>query len=135
MAIAEQPMEFVGWWEILFYTRGGQAADVENVIEQIKADGRFEAYRKGVRIGAGRHVEFQIDPAGFTNVQQDLQSHEVIGRELVIYRLTGDTLEVCKAPESDGRPAQFGSREGTSVVHAAARRIPDTDPRIPCQSK
>jgi len=88
-----------------------------------------------VRIGTGRHVEFQIDPAGFTNIQEDLQSHEVIGRELVIYRLIGDTLEVCKAPESDGLPAAFGSREGTSVVHAAARRIQDTDPRIPCQGK
>jgi murein DD-endopeptidase MepM/ murein hydrolase activator NlpD len=80
-------MKFVGWWEIVFYTRGGQVEDVEDVIEHIQADGRFEAYRKGVRIGAGRHVEFQTDPAGFTNIQEDLQSHEVIGRELVIYRL------------------------------------------------
>jgi len=135
MAVTEQPMEFVGWWEIIFYTRGSQVEDVEDVIEHIQADGRFEAYRNGVRIGAGRHVEFQIDPAGFINIQEDLQSHEVIGRELVIYRLTGDTLEVCKAPERDGRPAEFGSRDGTSVVHAAVRRIPDTDPRIPIQSK
>ena len=131
MAITEQPMNFVGWWEIVFYTRGGQAVDVEDVIEHIQADGRFEAYRKGVLIGAGRHVEFQTNPAGITNIQEDLQSHEVIGRELVIYRLNDDALEVCKAPESDGRPAEFGAREGTSVVHAAARRIPDTDQRIP----
>jgi len=35
MAINEQHMEFVGWWEILFYTRGGQAEYAEDVIEHI----------------------------------------------------------------------------------------------------
>ena len=92
MAIAEQPMKFVGWWEIVLYTRGGQVEDVEDVIEHIHADGRFEAYRQGGRIGAGRHVKFQTDPAGFTNMQEDLQSQHVVGRELVIYRLTDDKL-------------------------------------------
>ena len=131
MGVIEQPEEFVGWWEMVFYTRGGQTQDVEDVIEHINSEGRFEAYRNGVRIAAGCHVEFKTDPVGFTNVQEDLHMFEVKGRELVIYRLVGETLEVCKAPESDGRPARFGSPEGTSVVHALARRIPDTDPRIP----
>jgi uncharacterized protein (TIGR03067 family) len=130
MVSAEQPVEFVGWWEIVFYTRGGQTENIEDVIEHIQADGRFEAYSNGALIGAGRHVDFQTNPAGFTNIQEDLQSRAVIGRELVIYRLTGDTLEVCKAPEQYGRPVQFGSSEGTPVVHAAAKRIADTDPRI-----
>ena len=126
-----QPTEFVGWWELVFYTRGGQPQDVEGAIEHINSDGRFEAYRNGVPIAAGRHVGFQTDPPGFTNVQEDLHMFGVRGRELVIYRLAGEMLEVCKAPECDGRPERFGSPEGTSIVHAAIRRIAETDPRIP----
>lgn len=84
-----------------------------------------------MRISIGRHVQFQTEPAGFTNIQQDLKSHQVVGRELVIYRLKDDKLEVCKAPERDGRPDQFGTQNGTSVVHAVLRRISDTVSRIP----
>jgi hypothetical protein len=131
MGAIGQPPEFVGWWELVFYTRGGQVQDIEGAIERIHPDGRFEAYRNGVRIAAGRHVDFQTDPPGFTNVQEDIHELGVRGRELVIYRLVGQVLEVCKAPESDGRPERFGSPEGTSIVHAAIQLIPDTDPRIP----
>lgn len=131
MGTIGQPPEFAGWWELAFYTRGGQPQDVEGVIEHIHSDGRFEAYRSGVRIAVGRHVDFQTDPPGFTNVQEDLHVSGVRGRELAIYQLVDQMLEVCKAPESDGRPERFGSPEGTSLVHVTARRIPDTDPRIP----
>ena len=109
----------------------GQAEGVEGIIEHILPDGRFEGYRIGVRIAAGRHVDFQSDPPGFTNVQEDPHVFGASGRELVIYRLVDQTLEVCKAPESDGRPDRFDSPEGTSIVHAAIRRIPETDSRIP----
>ncbi len=126
-----QPSEFVGWWELVSYVRGGKAEDLGGTIERIHSDGRFEAYRNGVRIAAGRHKDFQTDPPGFTNVQEDHHVLGVRGRELTIYRFAGETLEVCKAPESDGRPKQFGSPEGTCIVHAKIRRIPDSDPRIP----
>ena len=125
-----QPPEFAGWWEVISYTRGGQAQDVEGVIEHIHSDGRFEAYRNGVRIAAGRHVDFQSDPPGFTNVQEARHLLGVSGRELALYRFVGQVLEVCKAPESDGRPERFESVEGTSIVQAAIRRISHTDPRI-----
>jgi hypothetical protein len=125
-----QPPEFAGWWELISYTRGGQAQDVEGVIEHIHSDGRFEAYRNGVRIAAGRHVDFQSDPPGFTNVQEARHLLGVSGRELALYRFVGQVLEVCKAPESDGRPERFESVEGTSIVQAAIRRISHTDPRI-----
>ena len=83
-----------------------------------------------MRLAAGRHVDFHTDPPGFTNVQQE---HHLLGagaRELAIYRFVGQTLEICKAPESDGRPERFESVSGTSVVHVAIRRISDEDPRI-----
>lgn len=130
MEKSEQPPEFVGWWEVMFYTRGGQSRDTEGIIERIHSDGRFEAYRNGVRLAAGRHVDFHTGPPGFTNVQQD---HHLLGasaRELAIYRFVGQTLEICKAPERDGRPDRFESVTGTSVVHVAIRRISDKDPRI-----
>lgn len=130
MGITEQPVEFVGWWEVAFYTHGGQTENIEDIIEHIHADGRFEVFKNDVLIGAGRHVDFQTSPDGFNNIQEDLQSGEVIGRQLVIYRLTDDTLEVCKAAEQYGRPVEFGSCEGTPVIHAAIKRISDTDPRI-----
>lgn len=131
MGIIEQPHEFVGWWEVLSYTRGGQPQDVNGVIERIHSDGRFEAYRNGVRVAGGHHTDFQTDPPGFTNVQESLHLLGTMGRELTIYRLVGQMLEVCKAPESDGRPERFGSPEGSSIVHATIRRISDKDPRIP----
>ena len=114
----------------MFYKRGGQAQDVEGVIVRIHYDGRFEAYRNGVLIAAGRHVDFQSDPPGFTNVQEAGHSLGVSGRELAIYRLTGQVLEVCKAPEIDGRPERFESVKGSSSVHVAIHRIPLTDPRV-----
>jgi len=131
MGTVRQPPEFVGWWELVFYKRGGQTQDIEGAIEHIHSDGRFEAYRNGAPIGAGRHVDFQTDPPGFTNVQEAPHALGVKGRELAIYRFVGQVLEVCKAPESDGRPDRFGSPEGTSIVHVGIRRISDTDPRIP----
>jgi hypothetical protein len=129
-----QPPEFVGWWELIFYIRGGQSQDIEGAIEHIHSDGRFEAYRNGALIAAGRHLDFQTDPPGFTNVQEDPHVLGVRGRELVIYRLAGEMLEVCKAPESDGRPERFGSPAGTSIVHATIRRMTETDSRIPIGS-
>jgi hypothetical protein len=44
--------------------------------------------------------------------------------------LAGQVLEVCKAPEHEGRPKRFESVKGTSTMHMAIRRIPQTDPRI-----
>ena len=125
-----QPPEFAGWWELIFYTRGRKAQNVEGIIERIHSDGRFEAYRNGVQIAAGRHEDFQSDPTGFTNVQEAGHSLGVAGRELAIYRLVGQVLEVCKAPEHAGRPKRFESVKGTPTIHVAIRRIPQTDPRI-----
>lgn len=105
MGTIGQPPEFVGRWELVFYTLRGQAQEVEGVIEQIHADGRFEAYRNGVRIAAGRHVDFQTDPPGFTNVQEDFHVFGVRGRELTIYQLVGQMLEVCKALKVTAGPS------------------------------
>ena len=125
-----QPPEFAGWWGLIYYTRGGQAQDIEGIIERIHSDGRFEAYRNGVQIATGRHEDFQFDPPGFTNVQEARHTLGATGRELAIYRLVGQVLEVCKAPEQAGRPKRFESVKGTFMMHVAIRRIPQTDPRI-----
>jgi hypothetical protein len=60
----------------------------------------------------GRHVEFQLNPPGFTNVHETRNPIGVGGRELVIYRIEGDRLEVCKAPEELGRPQEFRTTAG-----------------------
>ena len=126
-----QPLEFVGWWELVFYTLGGHSQNIEGIIEHILPDSRFEVFRNGDLIAGGFHTEFQMKPPGFTNVQNSSPQYGATRRELVIYRLDGSLLEVCKAPESDGRPARFGSPEGTSIVHSTLRRISASDPRIP----
>ena len=46
METNEQPPEFVGWWEVMSYTRGGQSQDTEGIIERIHSDGRFEAFQE-----------------------------------------------------------------------------------------
>lgn len=127
----EQPEGFVGWWEAVFYIKDGDSYDVEGIIERIHPDGRFELYRDGVRVGGGHHEDFRIDPPGFTNVHESANPVGVGGRELAIYRFDGDRFEVCKAQEELGRPTEFRSTPGSSIVHAEIRRIPDDDPRIP----
>ncbi|MGV6827654.1 MAG: hypothetical protein ACWA5Q_11835 [bacterium] len=126
-----QPDSFVGWWEAVFYVKGGVHQDVVGIIERIYPDGRFEVYLNQKKIGGGRHEDFRSQPTGFTNVQEMENTFGVSGKELVIYRLRGDLLEVCKAPESSGRPIKFESTTGSQTVHAAIRRIQNDDPRIP----
>ena len=127
----EQPAGFVGWWEAVFYIKDGETHNVEGILEHIRPDGRFELYRNGELVGGGQHEEFRVDPQGFTNVHETVNPIGVGGRELAIYRFEGDRLEVCKAPEELGRPTEFESIPGSSIVHAAIRRIPDDDPRVP----
>ena len=127
---ASQPEFFVGWWEIAFHVRDGEQTDVTGIIEHVDAAGNFTLFKDGGRIGAGHHVDFTVDPDGFTNV------HEVAGaerRELALYRFSGDVLEVCKASEDQGRPASFASPRGSGWTHVAIRRISDDDPRIRTQ--
>ena len=128
---AEQPAKFVGWWEGVFYIRGGEFHDVQGILERIHPDGRFELYQDGKRVGGGRHENFIAELPGFTNVHEILNPFGVGGRELAIYRFVEDCLEVCKAPEAIGRPTEFGAPPGSAIIHAAIRRISDDDPRIP----
>jgi len=128
---ARQPYLFVGWWEAVFYIREGEQIDVSGIIEHIDGAGNFTVFKDGERIGAGRHVEFTIDPDGFTNVQEVAGAHTRPGRELVVYRFGGDLFEVCKAGEHQGRPTSFALPRWSGWIHAAIRRISDDDPRIP----
>ncbi|MDF1596687.1 MAG: hypothetical protein P1T08_11450 [Acidimicrobiia bacterium] len=128
-----QPDFFVGWWEIVFHTRDGEQTDVTGIIEHVDAAGRFTVFRGGERIGAGRHVDFTVDPDGFTNVQEVPGAHKQIGRELAVYRFSGDVLEVCKASEHTGCPTSFASPRGSGWTHVAIRRISDDHPRIGAQ--
>ena len=129
---AGQPDSFVGWWEAVFLIRDGEQTDGTGILEHIDAAGNFTVFRDGERIGAGQHVEFTVDPDGFTN---DVQygAHAQIGRELAVYRFSGDLFEVCKASEHQGRPTSFASPRGNGWTHAAIRRISDDDPRIPAE--
>ncbi|MGI9578335.1 MAG: hypothetical protein ACR2OH_09065 [Microthrixaceae bacterium] len=130
---AEQPDSFGGWWEAVFFVRDGEQQDVTGMIEHIDAAGNFTVLRDGERIGAGRHVEFTVDPDAFTNVQELAGAHTRPGRELAVYRFCGDVLEVCKASEHVGRPTSFASPRGSGWTHVAIRRISNDDPRIPAQ--
>ena len=130
---ARQPDFFVGWWEIVFHTRDGEETDVTGIIEHVDAAGRFTVFRDGERIGAGHHVEFTVDPDGFTNVQELAGAHKQIGRELAVYRFSGDVLEVCKASEHQGRPTSFAAPRGSGWTHVAIRRISDDDSRVRAQ--
>lgn len=130
---AGQPDSFVGWWEAVFLIRDGEQIDVTGILEHIDAAGNFTLFRDGERIGAGHHVEFTIDPDGFTNVPEVAWAHAQTGRELAVYRFSGDVFEVCKASEHVGRPTSFASPRGSGWTHAAIRRISDDDPRIPAQ--
>ena len=130
---ARQPDFFEGWWEVVSYIRDGEQSDVTGIIEHIDAAGNFTVLRDGERIGAGHHVEFTVDPDAFTNVQELAGAHPQPGRELAVYRFSGDVLEVCKASESQGRPTSFASPRGSGWTHVAIRRISNDDPRIPAQ--
>ena len=100
------------------------------MIEHIDAAGNFAVFRDGERIGAGHHVEFTVDPDGFTNVPEVAWAHAQTERELAVYRFSGDVLEVGKASEHVARPTSFASPRGSGWTHAAIRRISDDDPRI-----
>ena len=126
-----QPDRFVGWWEAEFSVRDGEARDVTGIIEHVDAAGNFMVFRDGESVGHGRHVDFVVDPDGFTNVPVTAAFDQQVVRELAIYRFTGDLFEVCKAPEHEGRPTSFASPRGSGWIHAAIRRISDDDPRIP----
>lgn len=128
---AKQPDSFVGWWEIDFHIRDGEHTDVTGIVEHVDAAGAFTVFRDGERIGGGRHVDFTVGPDGFTNVQEVTGAHVPTGRELAIFRCSGDVLEVCKASEHQGRPTRFESPRGSGWTHVAIRRISDDDPRIP----
>jgi len=130
---AGQPDFFVGWWEILFRTRDGDRTAVTGIIEHVDAAGNFTVFRDGERIGAGRHVDFTVDPDGFTNVQEVPGEHTQTGRELAVYRFSGDVLEVCKASEHTGRPTSFASPRGSGWTHVAIRRLSVDDPRVRAQ--
>ena len=127
---AGQPDFFVGWWEIVFYIRDGEQTDVTGIIEHVDAAGNFRVSRDGERIGAGHHLDFTVDPDGFTNVHEAVGAHR---RELAVYRFSGDVLEVCKASEHQGRPTSFASHPGSGWTHVAIRRISDDDPRLQAQ--
>lgn len=131
MDAREQPEFFAGWWEAAFLTRDGASVDVSGMLEHIDAAANFTIFKDGERVGAGRHVEFTVDPDGFTNVPEVAWADGTPVRELAIYRLTDDLFEVCKADEAVGRPTSFGSEPGSGWVHAAIRRIDADDPRIP----
>ena len=124
-----QPDFFVGWWEAVFSTRGGEQRDVSGIIEHVGAAGDFTVFRDGERIGAGHHVEFTVDPDGFTNVQEVAGARTQTGRELAVYRFSADVLEICKASEHQGRPTRFASPRASGWSHVAIRRISDDDPR------
>lgn len=130
---ARQPDFFVGWWEIVFHIRDGEQTDVTGIIEHVDAAGNFTVFRDGERIGAGHHVEFMADPDGFTNVREVAGAPTQTGRELAVYRFSGDVLEVCKASEHQGRPTSFASPRGSGWTYVAIRRISDDDPRIRAQ--
>ena len=127
---ASQPEFFVGWWEIVFHIRDGEQTEVTGIIEHVDAAGNFTVFRDGERIGAGHHVDFTVDPDGFTNVQEVAGAHTQSVSELAVYRFSGDVLEVCKAREREGRPTSFASPRGSGCTHVAIRRIGDDDPRI-----
>ena len=130
---ARQPDFFVGWWEIVFHIRDGEQTDVNDIIEHVYAAGTFTVCRDGERIGAGHHVDFTVDPDGFTNVPVAADPVLQIARELAICRFSRDVLEVCKASEHQGRPTSFASPSGSGWTHVAIRRISDDDPRVRTQ--
>jgi uncharacterized protein (TIGR03067 family) len=132
-APASQPDFFVGWWEAVFFTGDGEQRDVSGILEHVDAAGNFTVFKDGERIGAGHHVDFTVDPDGFTNVQELADPHPQTVRELAIYHFSADVLEVCKAGEHRGRPTNFASPSGSGWSHVAIRRISDDDPRLPTQ--
>ena len=127
---ASQPDFFVGWWEVVFRISDGEETDVTGIIEHVDADGNFTVFRSGERIGSGHHVDFTVDPDGFTNVPVAADPDLQIGPELAIYRFSGGVLEVCKASEHQGRPTSFASPRGSGWTHVAIRRIGGDDPRV-----
>ena len=127
---ASQPDFFVGWWEIVFHIRDGEQTDVTGIVEHVDAAGDFTVFRDGECIGAGRHVDFTVDPDGFTNVPKVAGPHPLTVRELAVYRVSGDVLEVCKASQHQGRPTSFASPRGSGWTHVAIRRISDDDARV-----
>ena len=128
-----QPDFFVGWWEFVSYIGDGEPVDASGIIEHVDAAGNFTVFRNGERIGAGHHADFTVDPYGFTNVQELAGAHTQTGRELAVFRFSGDVLEVCKAGEHRGRPTGFASPRGSGWIHVVIRRINDDDPRIGAQ--
>ena len=124
-----QPAAFVGWWDVVRYVHDGEETDVSGIIEHVDDAGSFTVFRDGVRIASGRHVEFTVNPLGFTNVRDASAPDGRTRRELAIYRLGDDVLEVCKASEDTGRPARFGSARGSAWTHVLLRRRSTESPR------
>lgn len=129
-APASQPDFFVGWWEVVFHIKDGEQTDVTDIIEHVDGAGNFAVFRDGVRISAGHHLDFTVDPDGFTNVPVAADPDLQIAPELAIYRFSSDVLEVCKAGEQQGRPTSFASPRGSGWTQVAIRRIGDDDPRV-----
>jgi hypothetical protein len=125
-----QPDLFVGWWEVDSYISDGVPTDVSGIIEHVDGAGNFAVFRDGERIGAGYHTDFTVDPDGFTNVSEAPGPGGQFGRELAIYRVKENVLEVCKASEQMGRPSRFDSPRGSGWTHVVIRRLSDDDPRI-----
>ena len=130
---ASQPDFVIGWGEIVFHIRDGEQTDVTDIIEYVDAAGNFTVFRDGECIGAGQHVDFTVDPDGFTNVPVATDPDLQIAREFAIYRFSGNVLEVCKASAHQGRPTSFASPGGNGWTHVAIRRIGDDDPRVRTQ--
>jgi uncharacterized protein (TIGR03067 family) len=128
---ASQPDSFVGWWDIAFVISDGDQTDVRGITEHIDDAGNFAVFRDGERIRGGFHVDFTVDPDGFTNVKDVPDSQGQLGREFAIYRLIDDVLEICKASEHAGRPSRFDSPSGSGWIQVGLRRLSDDDPRIP----
>ena len=148
---ASQPDFFVGWWEIVFHIRDGEQTDVTGIIEHVDAAGNFTVFRDAERIGSGHHVDFTVDPDGFTNVPVAADPDLQIARELATYRFSGDVLEVCRAGEhavdqrASNRLAGAGgptlrSAESVTTTHVSAPSAEDRSgdryrqPYRPCQA-
>lgn len=122
---------FVGWWQSIFHTDNGVRVDVGDIVERIEPNGRFDFYVDGVWAGGGWHTDFVENPAGYTYRADPAEVDADATVQLARYRLTGDVLEYCRAPERIGRPSDFSAPVGSGQVHGALQRIPASDPRIP----
>jgi len=111
--------KILGTWALMSYEEGGRNAPQEAIKEAkviIAADGKMT-----VKHGDGKVVEgtYKLGPAkkpkefSFTNDKGQTK--------LGIYKLDGDTLTVCY-DRSGGRPAEFASKEGTTVVLQVLKR-------------